>query len=120
MGASAVVWDRTASAAALLILVGCAQQSPQDLSAMLRGITKSQFLACSGPPILELPGQGQDRMSFVSNLQRGAPIGISGPAAFPVESCSVEAVFQQDRLVSSSFSGSDSMCQMVFAPCLGH
>jgi hypothetical protein len=101
-----------------LIVQACAQQPPADLSASLKGIEKAKFLACSGPPLLELPQAGQDRMSFVTDLKRGAPIGIASPAALPTESCSVDAVFEQDRLVSSVFSGNLSMCQLVFAPCL--
>jgi hypothetical protein len=30
----------------------------------------------------------------------------------------VDAVFEQDRLVRSVFSGNLSMCGLVFAPCL--
>jgi len=106
--------------AALLMVAGCTQQAPMDLSASLKGISKSQFLGCSGPASLEYVQQGQDRMSFVSNLKRGQAIGIAGPTAFPAESCLVDAVFEQDRLVSSSFSGNQSMCEWVFSPCLGH
>ena len=101
-----------------LIVQACAQQPPADLSASLNGIEKSRFLACSGPPSVEYIQAGQDRMSFVTNLQRGQPIGIASPTALPVESCSVDAVFEQDRLVRSVFSGNLSMCQVVFAPCL--
>ena len=50
-----------------LLLAACAQQPTQDLSVALKGIEKSRFLACSGPPVLELPQGGQDRMSFVTN-----------------------------------------------------
>ena len=105
--------------AALLMVAGCTQQAPVDLSARLKGIAKSRFLGCSGPPSLEFVQQGQDRMSFVSNLKRGQAIGIAGPTAFPEESCLVDAVFEQDRLVTSSFSGNQSMCDWVFTPCLG-
>lgn len=101
-----------------LIVQACAQQPVPDLSASLKGIDKAKFLACSGPPLLEYPQAGQDRMSFVTNLKRGQPIGIGTSAALPAESCSVDAVFEQDRLVSSAFSGNPSMCQLVFAPCL--
>ena len=105
---------------ALLMVIGCTQGVPVDLSARLKGISKSQFLGCSGPASLEYAQQGQDRMSFVTNLKRGQAIGIAGPTAFPAESCLVDAVFEQDRLVSSSFSGNQAMCEWVFAPCLGH
>ena len=57
-------------------------------------------------------------MSFVTNLRRGETIGVTSPTAFPVASCSVDAVFQDDRLVSSTFSGDTSMCSMVFGPCV--
>jgi hypothetical protein len=30
----------------------------------------------------------------------------------------VDTVFQNDRLVSSTFSGDMSMCSMVFGPCM--
>jgi hypothetical protein len=101
-----------------LVEQACAQQPPPDLSATLKGIDKAKFLACSGPPSLELPQAGQDRMSFVTNLRRGSPIGITSPTAPAPESCSVDAVFEHDRLVSSVFSGNLAMCQLVFAPCL--
>ena len=101
-----------------LIVQACAQQAPADLSVALQGIEKSRFLACSGPPLLEYVQAGQDRMSFVTDLRRGSPIGIASPVAAPAESCSVDAVFEQDRLVRSVFSGNPSMCQLVFAPCL--
>ena len=101
-----------------LIVQGCAQQPPADLSATLKGIEKAKFLACSGPPSLEYIQAGQDRMSFVTNLQRGQPIGIASPTAASPESCLVDAVFEHDRLVSSVFSSNLSMCQLVFAPCL--
>lgn len=103
----------------LLIVAGCAQPPPVDLATKLKGISKSQFLTCSGPPIMEYAQQGQDRMSFVTNLRRGQAIGVTSPTAFPVDSCSVDAVFEQDRLVSASFSGSQTMCQWVFASCAG-
>ncbi|HEY2617971.1 MAG TPA: hypothetical protein VGI78_11570 [Acetobacteraceae bacterium] len=101
-----------------LVEQACAQQAPPDLSAALKGIDKTKFLACSGPPSLDLPRAGQDRMSFVTNLRRGSTIGITSPTVAPAESCSVDAVFEQDRLVSSVFSGNLAMCQLVFAPCL--
>jgi hypothetical protein len=102
------------------MLVGCAQQAPVDLAASLKGIAKSKFLTCSGPPLMEFAQSGQDRMSFVTNLKRGQAIGIESPTAFAPDSCSVDAVFEQDRLTSSSFSGNLSMCQLVFSPCLGN
>jgi hypothetical protein len=106
------------SLTAIIILVACSQPAV-DLSTSLRGIQKSKFLACSGPASLEYDQGGQDRMSFVTNLKRGQVIGIAGPMSAPVESCSVEAVFERDRLVSSRFGGNPAMCDAVFAPCLG-
>ena len=84
----------------------------------LKGIEKSRFLACSGPPVLEYPQGGQDQMSFVTNLKQGQAIGISSPTALAPESCSVNAVFENSRLVSATFSGNQTMCQLVFGPCL--
>jgi hypothetical protein len=101
-----------------LAVQACTQQPPADLSVALKGIEKAKFLACSGPPSLEYAQASQDRMSFVTNLQRGQPVGIASPTALPPESCSVDAVFEHDRLTSSAFSGNLSMCQLVFAPCL--
>ncbi len=106
------------SLALVLMLSGCAQQAPPDLQAALKGIDKSRFLACSGPPILEMPQGDQDRMAFLTNLKRGEAIGIASPTADPTASCSVNAVFENSRLVSAAFSGNQSMCQVVFAPCL--
>jgi len=102
----------------MIMVVACSQPAV-DLSTSLRGIQKSKFLACSGPATLAYDQGGQDRMSFVTNLKRGQAIGIAGPTFAPVESCSVEAVFEHDRLASSSFGGNPAMCDAVFAPCLG-
>jgi hypothetical protein len=96
----------------------CSQQPPVDLATSLKGIDKARFLTCSGPPLLETSEGGQDRMMFLSNLKRGQAIGIGSPADGPDASCSVNAVFQNDRLVSSDFSGNPSMCTLVFSPCL--
>jgi len=97
---------------------GCSQQKTPDLALALKGISKSRFLQCSGPPMLEIPQSGQDQMSFVSNLTRGQPIGIASPSALPVESCSGDAMFEEGHLVQVTFSGDQSMCSLVFAPCL--
>jgi hypothetical protein len=101
-----------------LMLAACTQQPTQNLGVALKGIEKSRFVACAGPPVLELPQGGQDRMSFVTNLKRGDAIGASGPNAFAPASCSVDAIFENSRLVSANFSGNLSMCQLVFSPCL--
>ena len=89
-----------------------------NLGVALKGIEKSRFLACAGPPLLELPQGSQDRMSFVTNLKRGEAIGVASPTALAPASCSVDAVFENSRLVSADFSGDQSMCQLVFSPCL--
>ena len=102
----------------VVILADCSQPAPGNLAASLKGIEKSRFLSCSGPPLLATSNAGQDHMSFVANLRRGETIGVSSPTAFPVASCSVDAVFQDDRLISSTFSGDMSMCSMVFGPCI--
>ena len=109
---------RLHSLALAVAVAACAQQAAPDLAAALKGVEKSRFLACSGPPILELPQGGQERMSFVTNLQRGATIGVSSPTALAPASCSVDTVFENSRLTSANFSGDLSMCQVVFAPCL--
>ena len=57
-------------------------------------------------------------MSFVTNLKRGEAIGVASPTALAPASCSVDAVFENSRLVSADFSGDQSMCQLVFSPCL--
>lgn len=101
-----------------LILQGCAQPAPVDLPTALKGIEKSKFLACSGPPTLEMQQAGQDQMSFVTNLQRGQVTGLASPAAAAPDACSVNAAFEHDHLVSSQFSGNLPMCQLVFNPCL--
>lgn len=101
-----------------LTLMTCAQQPQADLSTALSGIEKSRFLTCSGPPSLEIPQGSQDRMWFVSNLSRGQTVGVLSPTANAPDSCSVAAVFENSRLTSATFSGNQSMCQVVFAPCL--
>jgi hypothetical protein len=110
--------SRCSTIALLLTLAACTQQPQPDLSAALKGTDKAQFLACAGPPSLEDVQGSQDRMWFVTNLKRGNAIGIAGPTALAPESCSVAAVFENSRLISSTFSGNQSMCQLVFAPCL--
>ncbi len=57
-------------------------------------------------------------MSFVTNLRRGESMGVTSPTAFAPASCSVDALFQNSRLVTANFSGDQTMCQLVFAPCL--
>ena len=109
---------RDRSLALILTLAACAQPATSDLGVALKGIEQSRFLACSGPPTLEYPQGGQDRMAFVTNLQRGESMGIAGPTAFAPASCSVDALFQNSRLVTANFSGDQTMCQLVFAPCL--
>ena len=101
-----------------LTLMTCTQQPQADLSTALSGIEKSRFLTCSGPPSLEIPQGSQDRMWFVSNLSRGQTIGVLSPTTNAPDSCSVAAVFENSRLASATFSGNQSMCQVVFAPCL--
>jgi hypothetical protein len=103
----------------VLAVTACAQQTPADLPTALKGIAETRFLACAGPPMLEYAQSGQDRMSFVTNLKRGQAIVVASPSAFAPGSCSIDATFEQDRLVSSSFSGSLEMCNLVFSPCLG-
>jgi hypothetical protein len=109
---------RHAPIVAALALMTCAQPPQADLSTALSGIEKSRFLRCSGPPSLEMPEGTQDRMWFVSNLSRGQTIGVLSPTANAPDSCSVAAVFENSRLASATFSGNQSMCQVVFAPCL--
>ncbi len=108
---------RRYSLALVLALAACAQPAAPDLGVALKGIEQSRFLACSGPPILEYPQGGQDCMSFVTNLKRGESMGVVGPTALPPASCSVDALFENSRLVSANFSGDLTMCQLVFAPC---
>jgi hypothetical protein len=73
---------RDRSLALTLTLAACAQPATPDLGVALKAIEQSRFLACSGPPTLEYLQGGQDRMAFVTNLQRGESMGIVGPAAF--------------------------------------
>jgi hypothetical protein len=107
-------------AAVTVIAVGCSRQPPPDLATALKGIDKTKFLSCSGPPLLDYPTSGQERMSFVTDLRRGAAIGVASPGALSPESCNVDTLFQDERLVSANFSGNISLCNMVFAPCLQH
>ena len=115
-----LIRGRLVPASALLLTVqACSASQPAvDLSQAVRGIDEAQFLACSGPPVVELPQAGQVHMSFVTNLKRGEQMGVVGPAAFPERSCLVDAVFEQRRLIASTFSGNSAMCSLVFAPCL--
>lgn len=117
-GIAMSIVGRNAPIVAALALMTCAQQPQVDLNAALSGIGKSRFLTCSGPPSLEMPQGTQDRMWFVSNLSRGQTIGVLSPTANAPDSCSVAAVFENSRLTSATFSGNQSMCQVVFAPCV--
>lgn len=110
--------ERNAPIVATLALLACAQQPQADIGAALSGVEKSRFLTCSGPPSLEIPQGSQDRVWFVSNLHRGQAIGAFSPTANASDSCSVAAVFEDSRLTSATFSGNQSMCQVVFAPCM--
>jgi hypothetical protein len=105
-------------AAVAVVAQACAPQPTTNLQTALIGIPKPQFLTCSGPPTLELAQADRDRIAFMANLKRGQAIGIASPMALPTESCSGDAVFQNDRLVSLDLSGDQSMCTLVFAPCL--
>ena len=122
-GGRANVSTRKGGRISLALLVtavvgSCTSQPPVDLSKSVQGMSKAQFIACAGPPSLEFSQGVQNHMSFVTNLQRGQAIGNTSPPA-PVESYSVNTIFEQDRLVSSSFSGDLGMCNLVFSPCLG-
>ena len=72
---------RYAVVAVVLAMGACTQQPQADLGVALKGIDQARFLACSGPPSLEQPSSGQDRMWFVTNLKRGAAIGLLSPTA---------------------------------------
>lgn len=108
----------TAPIMVALALMSCSQQPQVDLNTALSGIEKSRFLTCSGPPSLDMPQGNQENMWFVSNLSRGQAIGVLSPTANAPDSCSVAAVFENSHLVSATFSGNQSMCQVVFAPCM--
>jgi hypothetical protein len=112
------MWRFACCSAIFLAAAACSQPAPADLSKALNGISKEKFLSCSGPPVLEYAQSGQDRMAFVTNLQQGQAIGIASPTALAPESCSVNAIFENNRLVGSSFSGNVPMCDLVFGPCL--
>jgi hypothetical protein len=106
--------------ATLVLASSCASEPPADIAKSLQGIDEAKFLSCSGPPALSLSQGGQDHMSFLTDLRRGAMIGISSVASPAVASCSVDAVFEQHRLVRSTFGGDASMCAAVFGPCVSH
>jgi hypothetical protein len=57
-------------------------------------------------------------MSFVTNLKRGEAIGVASDCLAPASCSAVDAVFENSQLVSADFSGDQSMCQLVFSPCL--
>jgi hypothetical protein len=103
---------------AVASVAACAQTASPNLEANLKGITKSAFLACSGPPLLDQPNGTTEQMSFITNLARGQVIGLSSPTALAPDSCSVDAVFANDRLASANFSGSLTVCNRVFLPCM--
>lgn len=101
-----------------LALVTCAPGPTPNLAVALKGIEKSRFLACSGPPLLNYPQGGQDRLAFMTDLNRGQSIGIGGAPGPGPAACSVTALFENSRLVQASFGGDPAMCQAVFYPCL--
>ncbi len=101
-----------------LAFAACAPQASPDLGKALIGIEKSRFLTCSGPPLLSYPTGSQDRMSFMTDLQRGQQIGAHRPGALAPATCSADALFENSRLVRVNFGGDLTMCQYVFGPCL--
>jgi hypothetical protein len=107
-----------AGAMLAVVLGSCTQPPPVDLAASLKGIDKAKFLRCAGPPTVAFSESGRDLMSFMTNLKRCQAIGAASSAPIPAATCMVDAVFQDNRLVSSSFSGDQSMCSLVFSPCL--
>jgi hypothetical protein len=108
---------RTWPLAPAIAATACSSSPSVNLSTQLRGIDKSKFLACSGPPQLDYMTAGQERISMVTSLAHGAmiPVGVASP--MPVESCSVDAVFEKGRLIAATFVGNRAMCDQVFAPC---
>jgi hypothetical protein len=57
-------------------------------------------------------------MSFVTNLKQVEAIGVLAAGAVAHASCSVDAVFENSRLTSGSFSSNQTMRQSVFNLCL--
>ena len=116
-----ILCNRTTQAGRLALawgaLAACTAQPPSgDLQASLLGVTKSTFTQCSGPPQLSETVGNQERMSFLTNRTGG--IGPFSAASAPVFACSSNAVFQNNRLVSVTFTGSPGgVCNDVFANC---
>jgi hypothetical protein len=106
--------------ALLIAASACSEQPPVDLATRLRGIEKSKFLACSGPPQLAYDTAAGERISMVTNLDRGVSTGLRSAASSPVDSCSVDATFAKGRLVSSVFGGNPAICDAVFRACMDH
>jgi hypothetical protein len=96
----------------------CTSEPTTDLATDLRGIDEAKFLSCSGPPAVSFSQGGQDRMSFLTDLRRGAMIGISNATSPAVASCSADAVFEHHKLVQATFGGDSGMCSAVFGPCV--
>jgi hypothetical protein len=103
-----------------VFVASCTGEPTTDLTTDLKGIDEAKFLSCSGSPAVSFSQGGQDRMSFVTDLRRGAMIGISNVASPAVASCSVDAIFEQHKLVQATFSGDSGMCSAVFSPCVTH
>lgn len=105
--------------ASVLALGACTQPPPPaDLASHLRGMSKAQFITCAGPPTLSTANGNQEQSYFEANLKRGSAIGINPPGAGPMASCSVNTVFQDDKVISATLGGNVSMCDLVFAPCI--
>ena len=101
---------------AMLMLSACAGPPAPDLASGLKGIDRSQFLSCSGPPSASLTEGGQERMTFLTDGSHGQ--GLFNPAAAPLAACSGNATFEQDRLVSITLGGDPNTCVRVFGPCV--
>lgn len=99
----------------VLGLAACATQSAASLAAGLQGITRAEFITCSGPPILSYSSAGQEHLAFLANR---APPGTIGANALLPAACSGNAVFENGKLVAVEFSGSPALCNQLFVPCL--
>jgi hypothetical protein len=98
-----------------LVVAACVPQSASGLAGALEGIERTEFIACSGPPILSYSAAGEEHIAFIANR---APPGTIGANVFLPNACSGNAVFANGKLASVEFRGNPAVCAEIFGPCL--
>ena len=112
---------RTAFASLTIIVLAasCSQPAEVNLSTSLEAFRNPSSSRAPGPQAWNTTRGDRTGCRSSRTCSAVKQWGSPGRPRSPSSSCSVEAVFEHDRLVSSNFSGNAAMCNAVFAPCLG-